>query len=45
MKATLTSKGQITIPLKMRRRLGLKADYQLDLDETAPFVKAVKGSV
>ncbi len=42
MKATLTSKGQITIPLKIRKRLGLKAGHQLDFDETAPFVKAVK---
>ena len=42
MKATLTSKGQITIPLKIRRRLGLKAGQQLDFDENAPFVKAIK---
>lgn len=42
MKATLTSKGQITIPLKIRRRLGLKAGHQLDFDETVPFLKAVK---
>jgi AbrB family looped-hinge helix DNA binding protein len=42
MKATLTSKGQITIPLKIRRRLGLKAGQQLDFDENTPFLKAVK---
>jgi AbrB family looped-hinge helix DNA binding protein len=42
MKATITSKGQITIPLKIRERLGLKAGHQLDFDENAPFVKAVK---
>ena len=42
MKATLTSKGQITIPLKIRQRLGLKAGQQLDFDEDAPFVKAIK---
>lgn len=42
MKATLTSKGQITIPLGIRRRLGLKPGQQLDFDEATPFVKAVK---
>ena len=42
MKATLTSKGQITIPLGIRQRLGLKAGQQLDFDETAPYLKAVK---
>jgi AbrB family looped-hinge helix DNA binding protein len=42
MKATLTSKGQITIPLVIRRRLGLKAGQQLEFDERAPFLKAVK---
>ena len=42
MKATLTSKGQITIPLKIRSRLGLKPGQQLEFDETAPFLKAVK---
>jgi AbrB family looped-hinge helix DNA binding protein len=42
MKATLTSKGQITIPLKIRQRLGLKTGQQLEFDEEAPFVKAIK---
>ena len=42
MKATLTSKGQITIPLKIRERLGLKPGQQLEFDENAPFLKAVK---
>jgi len=42
MKATLTSKGQITIPLKIRQRLGLKPGQQLEFDENAPFLKAVK---
>jgi AbrB family looped-hinge helix DNA binding protein len=42
MKAKLTSKGQITIPLKIRERLALKTGQQLDFDENAPFLKAVK---
>lgn len=41
MKATLTSKGQITIPALIRERLGLKAGQILDFDETTPFLKAV----
>ncbi len=42
MKATLTSKGQITLPVEIRRRLGLKAGNVLEFDETAPFIKAHK---
>jgi antitoxin PrlF len=41
MKATLTSKGQITIPVAIRERLGLKPGQVLDFDETAPYLKAV----
>jgi AbrB family looped-hinge helix DNA binding protein len=41
MKANLTSKGQITIPILIRRKLGLKSGQVLDFDETAPFLKAV----
>ncbi len=41
MKATLTSKGQITIPAAIRERLGLKTGQVLDFDEHAPFLKAV----
>lgn len=40
MKATLTSKGQITIPVKIRKRLGLEPGQVLDFDEEAPFLKA-----
>jgi AbrB family looped-hinge helix DNA binding protein len=41
MKATLTSKGQITIPVAIRQRLGLKPGQVLDFDEVAPFLKAI----
>ena len=42
MKATITSKGQITIPAKVRRRLNLKAGHVLDFDEEAPYLKATR---
>jgi AbrB family looped-hinge helix DNA binding protein len=41
MKATLTSKGQITIPSAVRRRLGLKVGQVLEFDEEAPYLLAV----
>lgn len=41
MRATLTSKGQITIPARIRRRLGLEPGQVLDFDEHAPYLKAV----
>jgi len=41
MRATLTSKGQVTIPVQVRRRLGLKVGQILEFDATAPFLKAV----
>ena len=40
MTATITSKGQITIPLAIRERLGLKTGDQLEFDETAPILVA-----
>ena len=42
MQATLTSKGQITIPVGVRNRLRLKPGDVLEFDETAPFLKATK---
>ncbi|NNC87614.1 MAG: AbrB/MazE/SpoVT family DNA-binding domain-containing protein [Akkermansiaceae bacterium] len=42
MKATLTSKGQITIPVKIRERLHLEPGDVLEFDEEAPFLKATK---
>lgn len=42
MKATLTSKGQITIPLAIRKRLGLKPGHVLEFDENAPYLKATR---
>jgi AbrB family looped-hinge helix DNA binding protein len=42
MKATLTSKGQITIPADIRQRLHLKPGDVLEFDESVPFLKATK---
>ena len=42
MQSTLTSKGQITIPIGVRKRLHLKPGDVLEFDEAAPFLKATK---
>lgn len=42
MKATVTSKGQITIPVPLRRKFKLDAGTVLDFDERADCLKATK---
>jgi AbrB family looped-hinge helix DNA binding protein len=42
MKATVTSKGQITIPLPIRRKLKLHKGSVLEFDEKADYLKASK---
>ncbi len=42
MRAKITSKGQITIPARVRRKLRLEPGQVLEFDEDAPFLKAVK---
>jgi AbrB family looped-hinge helix DNA binding protein len=42
MKATVTSKGQITIPLAIRRKLKLHKGTVLEFDEDADHLKATK---
>lgn len=41
MKATVTSKGQITIPEPIRRRLHLQRGSVLEFDEEADYLSAV----
>lgn len=42
MKATVSSKGQITIPLAIRRKLELRKGTVLEFDEQADHLKAAR---
>jgi AbrB family looped-hinge helix DNA binding protein len=42
VKATVTSKGQITIPLPIRRKLRLHRGTVLEFDESADYLKATR---
>lgn len=44
MRATVTSKGQITIPAPIRRRLRIRTGTVLDFDEGADHLKAIKAA-
>ncbi len=44
MKATVTSKGQITIPRAIRRKLGLQKGTVLEFDENADHLEARKSA-
>jgi bifunctional DNA-binding transcriptional regulator/antitoxin component of YhaV-PrlF toxin-antitoxin module len=44
MKATVTSKGQITIPLPIRRKLKLYTGPVLQFDEEAGCLRATKAA-
>ncbi len=40
MITTISSKGQITLPVKLRKRLGLKPGMKLEFDETGDYLIA-----
>jgi AbrB family looped-hinge helix DNA binding protein len=40
MKTTISSKGQITVPVKIRRKLGLEPGMTLEFDEDSDFLLA-----
>jgi len=40
MRSTISSKGQITVPSELRRKLGLKAGMTLEFDENADYLLA-----
>ncbi|MGH8018310.1 MAG: AbrB/MazE/SpoVT family DNA-binding domain-containing protein [Opitutaceae bacterium] len=44
MKATVTAKGQITLPAKLRRKLGLEVGTVLEFDEHASVLLARKAT-
>jgi AbrB family looped-hinge helix DNA binding protein len=40
MTTTISSKGQITLPARLRKRLGLHPGMKLEFDEAADFLAA-----
>lgn len=40
MTATITAKGQITIPLSLRKKLHLKVGDKIEFDENSPILSA-----
>jgi AbrB family looped-hinge helix DNA binding protein len=42
MKSKITSKGQITLPARLRAKLNLQTGDVLEFDEKAPYLKATK---
>jgi antitoxin PrlF len=44
MKATVSEKGQVTIPKRLRERLGIRAGERLDFEERAGELVARKAS-
>ena len=40
MTSTISSKGQITLPARLRKRFGLRPGLKLEFDETADFLAA-----
>ncbi|MGH8163556.1 MAG: AbrB/MazE/SpoVT family DNA-binding domain-containing protein [Rhodanobacteraceae bacterium] len=42
MKAKIFSGGRVTVPIAIRRRLGLKPGTQLLFDDSVGYIKATK---
>ncbi|MEI8386958.1 MAG: AbrB/MazE/SpoVT family DNA-binding domain-containing protein [Verrucomicrobiota bacterium] len=40
MTSTISSKGQITLPARLRKRFGLRPGMKLEFDEAADFLAA-----
>ena len=42
MKSRITSKGQVTLPIKLRTKLGLRPGDEILFDESAAYIRATK---